>query len=673
MAKPPLRPAEKGQIPVLFLFIGLLALAAVVAVFLAGPGEPETTDPGLQEPSMSSQDEGPREVIGVTEQPGQAAARTESTEPREFVASGGDGRPAGAAILGTVQNDRGERVAEAQVVLTENVVVQNPFAPVNERRGARYTATTDAEGRYRFARLPANVEFQMWVQHAQYAPRQGYPVRALPAEEQELQPIVLDSGYQIGGSVRDEAGNPLQGATVTVRMAQVLNFLETEDQLAEEADLGRLRTTTTNEDGGFAFEFLAEGIYQLEASLEDFATGVENAVTCMGDEKMQVRDLVLGTEHRLAGVVRDEEGNPVPGALVAAARTRPRPILQKETVADENGAFELRALPQGGYGISVIAEGFASARMSHVQSNRTDLEFVMRRKAGVTGRVTRPDGSPVTAYSLELFRVNQGTAQYGVTNRTINVQHPDGVYLFPDLDRGSYVLLVRADGFSPTYTGGFYVERQLVSGQDVQVQAGGILRGTVLGPDDRPLPGATVTLRGRDYNVWQQHSLFGGAVGDPNNVPKATARTNAKGEFELRDAFPGDHQLEVQHPSFLTLYVGVYVQTDRVTMAGDIIMRPGSSIEGVVNQRAGGPAAGASVYLTLKDQNAGFFNKKTIADARGRFRFDGLQPGTYEVAALRDDANAFFFPGASPGSAQDVLIQREAEKREVTLIVPDEN
>ena len=40
------------------------------------------------------------------------------------------------------------------------------------------------------------------------------------------------------------------------------------------------------------------------------------------------------------------------------------------------------------------------------------------------------------------------------------------------------------------------------------------------------------------------------------------------------------------------------------------------------------------------------------------------------LAAIREDANAFFFPGASPGSSQDVLIQREAETREVSLIVP---
>lgn len=665
-----MRENQKGQIPILFLLVGLLVLAAVAAVFLLEPGEKPPVDPNIGEQTQVEEEGTPREVINVGDTPDRTPSERVEEQNREALDSGSDGRPLGAMIRGSVQNERGDSIEGARVVLTESLALANPFATVDTGNRARYSATSDEDGDFRFPRLPVGVEFVMWVTHDEYAPREGFPLRALAEEEQLLQPIVLGSGYRIEGTVRDEAGNPLQGALVKVRMAQVLNYLESDEQEAEERDLGRLREVEVDANGEFYFEHLAEGIYQLEAQLEDFGTGVENAITCMGDEKVQRRELILGTEHRLAGIVRDEEGNPVPGARVAAARTRPRPIYQAETVADENGAFEMRGLPQGGYGISVVAEGYASARMSHVQSNRVDLEFVMRRKAGVTGRVARPDGTPVKEYTLELFRVNQGTAQYGVTNRIVHVQHDDGVYLFPDIDRGSYVVLVRAQGYSPTYSSGFYVERELVRDVNVQVETGGTLRGVVMDPDNRPLPGAVVTLRGRDYNVWHQHSLFGNSVGDPNNVPAVSIRTDSKGKFELKDAFPGDHQLEVAHENYLTLYVGVYVQTDRVSPVGDIIMRRGSSIEGVVSQRGGGAAAGASVYLTLKDENAGFFNKKIIADARGRYRFDGLQPGTYEVSAVRDDANAFFFPGASPGSSQDVLIQGEAESRTADLIVP---
>ncbi|MCH2101841.1 MAG: carboxypeptidase-like regulatory domain-containing protein [Planctomycetes bacterium] len=668
MGEHPMHTKQKGQAELPMLLLGLLVLAAVAAVFVLAPGD--TLGPATSPNTPAAQEEGPREIVDVGDTPERTEDRTPSNE-RELTGSVGDGRPLGAAIVGSVIDTQGNPVPDAQVHLTESLAVQNPFAP-QSTKGTRYSITSDADGRYRFPRLPVGVEFSMWVTHKQHAPREGFPVRALAKEEQVLQPIVLDEGYRIEGFVRDEAGNPLQGAIITVRLAQVLNFMESDDQLMEERNLGRLREVEADANGAFVFNYLAEGIYQLEARLADFGTGVENAITCMGEDKIQIREMVLGTEHRMAGIVRDEEGNPIPDAMVAAARTRPRPIYQEEGVTDEGGSFELRGLPAGSYGISVIAEGYASARMSHVQSNRTDLEFVMRRKAGVSGRVAKPDGTPITTYSLELFRVNQGTAQYGATNRIVPVQSDDGTYLFPDLDRGSYVVLVRAQDYSPTYSSGFYVERDLVTDVNITLETGGILRGRVLDPESNPLAGAIVTLRGRDYNAWHQHSLFGASISDPNNVPTASARTNSKGEFELRDAYPGDHQLEVKHNNYLTLYVGVFVQADRVSQVGDVIMRRGSSIEGLVTVRGGGAAAGASIYLTLKDENAGFFNKKIIADARGRYRFDGLRPGTYEVAAIREDANAFFFPGASPGSSQDVLIQREAEAREVKLIVPAE-
>lgn len=657
----------------LVLVLGLLVVTAVVAVFVLTPGTSEPiVDQGGNAPIVDQNT--PQEATPTIERGERQAATTpQDGDGRTLVNSSGDGRPTGAAILGSVITESGDPVPNATVRLTENILAQNPFAQVDVDAGARYSATTDANGRYRFNRLPVNVEFAMWVTHQEHAPRDGVAVRSIADEEQEIAPIVLDSGYRLEGVVLDEASNPLQGVEVTVRMSQVFNMQRTDAQIQEEEDLGRMRTMTTDGNGEFQFDFLAEGIYELQATLEDFGTGVENAITCMGEEKVQRREITLGTEHRLAGTIRDEQGNPVAGATIAAARTRPRPIYQDVVQSDENGAFMIRGLPQGAYGVSVIAEGYASARMSHVQSNREDLEFVMRRKAGVSGRVTQGTGTPVTDFSLELFRVNQGTAQFGVTNRTVNVSNPNGEYTFPDLDRGSYVVLVRADGLSPTYSPGFYVERDLVTDVNIEMQTGGTLRGRILTPDNKPLPGALVTLRGRDFNVWHQHSIFGGAIGDPNNVPITTARTNSKGEFELVDAYPGDHQVEVTHANFLTTYVGVYVQADRVTDAGEVVMALGSSIHGVVNLAGGGIATGASVYLTLKDENAGFFNKKIIADARGRFSFDGLHPGTYEVSAVQEDANAFFFPGASPGSSQDVLIQGEGEKREITLVVPQKD
>jgi protocatechuate 3,4-dioxygenase beta subunit len=664
-----MRKKQNGQIPLLILVIGLL-IVAVAAVFLLDSDPTIATD--VDDPIQLEQSD-PSDPIMAEAAAQRKVDQSVAEGPRTEVNETGSQPqgPIGAAVFGSVINKTNMPIPGATVVLTERSASTNPFAEAKDLMSQARSVRTDENGNYRFRRLPANLEFEMWVYHPEYAPTKGISLRALSYEEQQMNPVVLGVGYRIQGVAMDTGSNPLQGVQVVARLHAVINFGSDDHEfLAREEEMGKLRRTTTDSNGLYAFEHLAQGIYQLEASLPDFATAIDNAVQCMGGEMEVLRDLVLGTEHRLAGLVRDEAGNPVANAKVAAARTRPRPIYQATTASDENGFFELRSLPEGSYGISVLAEGYAPARMSHVNSGRQDLEFVLRQKGGVRGQISGPQGQAIRSFSLELMRVNQGTAQYGITNRRLQIENENGEYLFPDLDRGTYVLLVRADDYAPTYTAGFYIERSMVDDVDLVLQTGGILIGKVLDPDGNPLAGAKVSLRGRDYNQWHQNSLFGTAIGDPNNVPATSTSSDSKGMFTLKQAFPGQHQLEVSHANFLTINAGVYVQADGRTQVGEIQLERGGAVLGTVRTKDGQYAAGASVYLTLKESEAGFFNRKALADAKGRYRFDGLRPGLYQVSAMRDDSSAFFFPGGTPGSSKDIYLKLGSSET-VPLEVPN--
>ena len=143
--------SQKGQIPLPMLLLGALALVAVIAVLLAGPSEEPEPTPSLETPAAQEQ-EGPREVIDVGQAPGRTEDRTPQND-REFTASSGDGRPLGAAIVGSVIDTQGQPVPNATVHLTENLLVQNPFAS-QTTQGARFSANSSVDGRYRFPRLP---------------------------------------------------------------------------------------------------------------------------------------------------------------------------------------------------------------------------------------------------------------------------------------------------------------------------------------------------------------------------------------------------------------------------------------------------------------------------------------------------------------------------------------
>ncbi len=671
--KPMKSNTNKGEIPFLAVLIALLVVA-IALVFVLDPGGNPAPGPGI----VTEEDDSDQAELDLATHkpdsfPQEQASNPGRTESQNLGGEVDNSGPSGAAIRGSVINQENAPVADAIVTLTEQAAyTANLFNRDTSGKGMRsFQARTDDSGNYTFTRLPVGVQFSMWVHHREYAPAQGVSVRALENEAQQLRPVVLGSGYRIFGQITDEGGNPLQGAEVMVQLHASQNFgFRDADLMKQEEDTGRLRRAVTDGNGNFEMKHLSQGIYQIEASLEDFASAIDNAVQCMGEDFDVERNLTLGTEHRLAGLVRDEAGNPIADALVAAARIRPRPIYSVETRTDENGNFELRGLPEGAYGLNTMPEGYAPARLTHVQSNRTDIELVVRQKGSVSGNVTGTRGEPITMYSLELFRVNKGTAQYGVTNRRMQVNDPSGNFHFTNLDRGSYVLMVRASGFAPTYTGGFYIEREEHTGVNVQLIKGGTLEGMVTDPNGNPLASAEVTLRGRDYHEWNSNSILADSIGDPNNVPVITVRTNSQGRFKMDNAYPGEHQIECKHSSYLTTYAGVSVMADRTNSVGEVRLEQGGTISGTVTTKSGGAAAGATIYLSLKDSNGGFFSRKALADAMGRFSYDGLQPGLYDVSAVQDDSTIFLFPGASPGSSAEVYLKL-GRQESVKLVVPD--
>ena len=660
---------EQGQIPFLAVLIALLVVA-IALVFVLDPGTPSNTGDGLVVEEDQPVETDPEEATRNPDKdpiPSQQAERTESQASDSDSQAG----PVGDAIRGSVINQQNAAVPGATVVLSEQAAFASLLSGGRQQREMRsFETRTNKNGEFTFNRLPVDVQFAMWVHHPEYAPAQGVSVRALADESQQLQPVVLGSGYRIYGQATDEAGNPLQQVEVMVQLHASQNFgFRDEDLMKQEEATGRLRRTKTGMDGRYEVLHLSQGIYQIEAKLEDFAAAIDNAVQCMGEDFEVERNLILGTEHRLVGLVRDEAGNPIADAMVAAARIRPRPIYSTDTYTDENGNFELRGLPEGAYGLNTMPEGYAPARLTHVQSNRTDIELVVRQKGSVSGMVMGTRGEAITSFTLELFRLNKGTPQYGVTNRRMQFNDAEGKFNFPNLDRGSYILLVRAPGLAPTYTPGFFIEREEHSGVNVQLIQGGILEGTVTDPNGNPLAAAEVTLRGRDYMEWNSNSIMADSIGDPNNVPVITVKTNSQGRFRMENAYPGDHQIECKHSHYLTTYAGISVMADRLNDVGEVRLERGGTISGTVNSKSGGPAAGATIYLSLKDGD-GFFSRKALADAKGRFSYDGLQPGNYEVSAVQDDSTIFLFPGATPGSSAEVYLKLGSHES-VRLTVPD--
>ena len=667
---------RQGQVPILALLGAVIFLAAVLYLLLEDPGR-STFDP-VGKPTIEEEDrpapvdlQGP-EAGAVAQEPGRS----------EVVPAAGEST-LGGAVRGRVLNPDGQPVAGARVILVEKVANVFGSAMLRERGVERLQVETGSAGGFVFRGLSADKSYDMWLHHPDYVLTLGVPVVPVPGESQNLGDLYLDAGREISGIVTDRNGNPIPKARLEARVQQnTVRWLDEETARQEDLELGRLVLGTAGEDGRFRLAPLPEGIWTLTVTAEGFGAAQVTPIVLTGDSEASRRSeqvVELGEEHFLRGIVRDEEGQAIAGASVTVGRVRPRPPVQLATTTAEDGTFELRGLPDGRYGVFVRAEGFSNANRNGVKVDGDPLQITMYRKGGVRGRVTDLQGNPVQKFRLELKKVNKGTAMYGPMGVSRTYDTPDGSYTLENLDPGTYVLLCQAEGFAPTYSPGFKLERDLVTGVDIRLSRGATLSGMVVSLNDgAPVAGAEVILRGIDYEKGKAFlSFMGSDLSDPNNVPRQAVRTDRHGRFVLEHAFVGyaqyqgrsDVKVEVRHPDYLSEFVPVTLQDGVEVEIGPIQLRRGATIQGVALDTEGQPLAGGTVYLNrAPEPGSGYISMNAVLDSQGRFRFSGLEAGQYDLSPVAADQTGVLLFDLERGKEQ--VFVREGEVREVTLRLP---
>lgn len=653
---------QRGSSGTLFLVLGALVLAAVGYLFL------QDSDPGPVPP-------GPAPSAGTPPDPvAPAPAPLTGPEPvRESVRLGDPGAarselPAEAGesgtVFGMVMDQQSVPVAGARVMLTESIPAVDLFSAEASGELRRFAKVTNKDGRYWFDRLPVGRDFDMWVYHPSFAAATGTAVHVLPID-QTVPPVVLDLGYEIFGQVTDTGGNPL---AAKLRFELHANFQLAGDRADEKSEDGRRLEILADADGRYRASRLMAGIWRLTAGHEGYADHLEPAIVVGGDQFQIEKDLSLGSEYRIAGSVRDESGEAVPNPKVFVARSRPRPPSQAEALGDEAGRFEVRGLPEGIYGLAVEAPGYSRSQVPRVEAGTLDLDVVLYRRGSVSGRVTEPAGRPVAAFDLELVAVNRGTSVFHQLGQIVTFRSATGDYLYTDVEPGSYRLLVTAPGFSPSYSPGFTVDRQEVQGIDVRMAIGGSLSGTVLGPEGEPLAGAEILLHGRDWSEQNAFGLFGGRSPDPNNVPEQSTRSDRDGRFAMSNAFPGPLRVEFRHPTCLSEFLNLEVSEGSRQDVGVIRLRRGGAVFGVGVRPDGSPLAGGSAFITRQDEGSfPSYSANSRLDVQGRFRFDALRSGSYQVSVTGADSGAFSLFAPGEGNTRVVYVA-EGKEVEVRLI-----
>ena len=179
-----------------------------------------------------------------------------------------------------------------------------------------------------------------------------------------------------------------------------------------------------------------------------------------------------------------------------------------------------------------------------------------------------------------------------------------------------------------------------------------------------PLAGAEISLHGQEYDPNELNSLFGAALGDPNNVPTMKVRTGRDGSFVMKNAYLGSVQVMAKHQLHLPQMVPTTLSEGAETDLGDIRLYRGASIFGVAKDHEGNFLVGGTINLTRKDGTA-FFHRSATVDTRGRYRFDGLNAGSYDLAPFpNSNQTTFMFP--PDGDVRSIFLN-EGQDAEVDL------
>ncbi|MCP3137551.1 carboxypeptidase regulatory-like domain-containing protein [Pyxidicoccus xibeiensis] len=502
----------------------------------------------------------------------------------------------------------------------------------------RATATTDAQGRFRFEHL-AGVSFSVWAK----ATGLGVALRerAAPGDPVELYLPPLRS---IGGQVVDDAGQPLRGARVHAVSRRVpLPF-----------------TAVSGADGAFSLDGLGEGPFYVLATAQGYLPAVESQVeagpqpvrlkltpartlevrvtrngspaaatvrlradhlsreqrtdgqplrftdlypdevvvtaeapglgaaprTLTLDERVTQVTLELEAAGRLLVTVVDAEGEPVPQPQLLL-RT-PRGDLIRRERASTGALVELGPLAVGDYVLEGQAQGFRDAQLpAKVVQGETTLELEMERATVISGRVLDEYGRPAPRVSV--------------------LVQPTGETVLADED-GAFAAQVPTPGLYE-----LHAHHSEWGGGQLKVSAPAT--GVELALEPRAALEVTVSSAGRrvegaDVVLWvEQDGIF-----------RSDRSSGSDGVVPMRGMPAGTYSMVASHPDYLPSDRKQVTLEDGQTLKLEAELKPGAPLTGDVVDGQGAPVAGATLVVVPRAA------EPVQSDARGHFEFRSLRP-----------------------------------------------
>ena len=378
------------------------------------------------------------------------------------------------------------------------------------------------------------------------------------------------------------------------------------------------RSTKTEADGSFAFDKLVGREYSVTA---ESPMGVGGPVTSRLTETSDPVVIHLTEGAKLDVHVATDKGDPVANAEVKLAS-----IDRREARTDGKGHVMFAPVRPGWVAATAVAPGYAPGNAFTTLGSAgatAHLEIKLHPGLPVSGHVLDEAGKPVSGAHVAL------AGPWGAPQGDPVTTDASGAFKLAAVAAGTHTLRASDRDHAPASSSPITVADRAVTGIEIRMKAGGVLAGTVVDADGKPVRFATVRAMPS-----RMTGGYGGA---------RAATTDDKGAFELRGL--ARTKLEVRAESDTGAS-----KVDKIDLAATaarrdlkLVLDVSGTISGIVVDDQGAPVPEVQVNAfpdfmagNTSDSVALAGMSSATTDGGGRFAVHGLPDGTYRLWASRD-------------------------------------
>lgn len=363
------------------------------------------------------------------------------------------------------------------------------------------------------------------------------------------------------------------------------------------------------------------------------------------DEELSGIDMRLAAASRVEGMVTDDLGAPLAGALVGLTGDgEPNTSSDKYTHfvrTDSDGRYEFAALAADTYRLAIKPPDgpnlldWNSDAFSVSRESTARVDAALLKGGSLSGVVRGRDGAAIASVALELHTSTGARIAYTNTDE-------NGYYRFQRIVAGDYRLHMtpRPVGSTPNddgyLTGYWPVTAPGASASFLSIRPGEqVALDPVLTPE-ATISGRVVDAAGAVTDVSAQ--LY--AVTESGFTFVKWADRQDDGRYRFDDVGPGEYTLSFGSPYHVGQWWGnqprqslahtFHVGRGEVLTGFDAILTPGASIAGTVSrEESSTPLSVVSLYSVGTTGDV-FLWSRTVG-VSGQFRFGTLPPGDYKL------------------------------------------